>query len=118
STCAMRSRSSPRPSLPIINTSLRLSTCWATCCSRRIIWSTPKAHSTPTLTASMNRWKRTDAPAWRAARSASALGEALYRQGKKKDAEKYLLEGYQALTAETGADADTRNKARQRVVDY
>jgi len=71
-----------------------------------------------TLTASMNRWKRTDAPAWRAARSASALGEALYRQGKKKDAEKYLLEGYQALTAETGADADTRNKARQRVVDY
>jgi hypothetical protein len=66
----------------------------------------------------MNRWKRTDAPAWRAARSASALGEALYRQGKKKDAEKYLLEGYQALTAETGSDADTRNKARQRVVDY
>ena len=27
------------------------------------------------LTASMNRWKRTDAPAWRSARSASALGE-------------------------------------------
>ena len=72
------------------------------------------------LTASMNRWRRADAPPWRVARSASALGEAIYRQGKgrKKEAEKYLLEGYQALTADTGADSDTRIKARQRLANY
>ena len=70
------------------------------------------------LTASMNRWKRTDAPAWRAARSASALGETLHRAGHTRDAEKYLLEGYRELTVGNGADAQTRTKARERIAHF
>ncbi|MBB6096019.1 serine/threonine protein kinase [Povalibacter uvarum] len=70
------------------------------------------------LTASMNRWRRTDAPAWRAARSASALGEALYREGHIQDAEKYLLMGYRELSTENSADKTTRQKARDRVTRF
>src|SRR5690606_20236255 len=70
------------------------------------------------LTASMNRWKRTDAPSWRAARSASALGEALYRQGRLAEAEKYLLEGFKHLSAGNGIDDLTRTTARERIARY
>ena len=52
------------------------------------------------LTASMNRWKRAGAPPWRAMRSASALGEALYRQGRTHEAEKYLSESFHELSAD------------------
>jgi uncharacterized membrane-anchored protein YjiN (DUF445 family) len=68
-----------------------------------------------TLTAAMNRWKRTDAPAWRSARSASALGEVLYKQGRIGDAEHYLVESYRAIAVDSGADRDTRTKVRERV---
>jgi non-specific serine/threonine protein kinase/serine/threonine-protein kinase len=67
------------------------------------------------LTAAMNRWKRTDAPAWRAARSASALGEVLYREGRMREAETYLTRSYRELAADDNADRDVRIKARQRV---
>jgi serine/threonine protein kinase/tetratricopeptide (TPR) repeat protein len=67
------------------------------------------------LTAAMNRWKRTDAPAWRTARSASALGEVLYRQGRVRDAETYLTRSYRELAADDSADREARIKARQRV---
>ncbi len=67
------------------------------------------------LTASMNRWRRSDAPAWRAARSASALGEALYREGRAQEAEKYLLLGFRDLNTENGADKATRDRARERI---
>jgi serine/threonine protein kinase len=67
------------------------------------------------LTAAMNRWRRTDAPAWRSARSASALGEALYRQGRMREAETYLTRSYTELAADESADRDVRIKARQRV---
>lgn len=67
------------------------------------------------LTASMNRWKRTDAPAWRSARSASALGETLYREGRVREAEKFLVQSFRDLTPDTGADQDTRLKARERI---
>jgi predicted Zn-dependent protease len=67
------------------------------------------------LTASMNRWKRTDAPAWRSARSASALGEVLFRQGRMREAETYLTRSYTQLAADDSADRDVRIKARQRV---
>ncbi|MFL6547686.1 MAG: protein kinase domain-containing protein [Povalibacter sp.] len=70
------------------------------------------------LTASMNRWKRTSAPAWRSARSASALGETLYREGRIQEAEKYLVQSFRDLTADNGADADTRRKARERVARF
>jgi eukaryotic-like serine/threonine-protein kinase len=67
------------------------------------------------LTAAMNRWKRTDAPAWRSARSASALGEVLHRQGRMREAETYLTRSYRELAADDSADRDVRIKARQRV---
>jgi tetratricopeptide (TPR) repeat protein len=67
------------------------------------------------LTAAMNRWKRTDAAAWRSARSASALGEVLYRQGRMREAEAYLTRSYRELAADDSADRDVRIKARQRV---
>jgi serine/threonine protein kinase/Flp pilus assembly protein TadD len=67
------------------------------------------------LTASMNRWKRTSAPPWRSARSASALGEALYLEGHIQEAEKYLVQSFRDLNADAGADLETRRKARERV---
>jgi len=67
------------------------------------------------LSAAMNRWKRTDAPAWRSARSASALGEVLFRQGRMREAEGYLTRSYSELAADQSADRDVRIKARQRV---
>jgi serine/threonine protein kinase len=70
------------------------------------------------LTASMNRWRRTNAPAWRAARSASALGEALYRQGRAAAAERYLVASYRTLATDPGADREARMKARERVTKF
>lgn len=70
------------------------------------------------LTASMNRWKRTDASPWRSARSASALGETLYRQGRLPDAEKYLVQSYRELSASTGANHEVLQKARERVARF
>jgi serine/threonine protein kinase/TolA-binding protein len=70
------------------------------------------------LTAAMNRWKRTDAPAWRSARSASALGEVLFKQGRMREAETYLTRAYTELAADDSADRDVRIKARQRVEHF
>lgn len=71
-----------------------------------------------TLTASMNRWTRTDAPPWRAMRSASALGEALCRQGRIADGEKYLSESLHALSVDPKAEPAARDKARSRAKRY
>ena len=54
------------------------------------------------LTAAMERWKRTGAPAWRSARSASALGEALHQLGRNQEAERYLVDSYRELIAASG----------------
>jgi len=70
------------------------------------------------LTASMNRWKRGDAPPWRARRSANALGEALYRQGRKAEGEKYLSESLRELSADPKADLEAKDKARARAKRY
>jgi eukaryotic-like serine/threonine-protein kinase len=70
------------------------------------------------LTASMNRWKRSGAPPWRAMRSASALGEALYRQGRTQEAEKYLSESFREVSSDPNADPAAKEKARQRVSRY
>lgn len=67
------------------------------------------------FTAATNRWKRTDAPLWRSARSASALGEVLYRQGRNQEAERYLTSSYVTIVTTPGVDSDTREKARERV---
>jgi tetratricopeptide (TPR) repeat protein len=63
----------------------------------------------------MNRSKHAKEPEWRAARSASGLGEALYRQGRTKDAETYLVNSYRTLTADRNADPNAQAVARQRV---
>jgi tetratricopeptide (TPR) repeat protein len=70
------------------------------------------------LIASMSRWKRAGAPPWRAARSASALGEALYRQGRTHEAEQYLSESFRELAADSTADAPAKEKARERFERY
>ena len=70
------------------------------------------------LVSSMQRWKRSGAPNWRALRSASALGEALYRQGRKWEAEKYLSESFRELSADATADPTAKDRARQRSMRF
>jgi Tfp pilus assembly protein PilF len=67
------------------------------------------------LSASMNRWKRSDAPAWRAARSKNSLAEALVRQGRIKEGERYLVETFRELSADEGADKEAKDRARERL---
>lgn len=75
-------------------------------------------HAEPVLIAAMERWKRSDAPPWRSARSASALGEVLHRQGRKQEAEPYLVDSFRQLNADVGADEDSKRAARQRVTRF
>jgi tetratricopeptide (TPR) repeat protein len=70
------------------------------------------------LTSSMDRWKRNGAPTWRAMRSASALGEVLYREGRAEEAAKYLSESLRVLSADGTADAATKEKANERFARY
>jgi TolA-binding protein len=72
----------------------------------------------PVLLAAMERWKRTGAPIWRSARSASALGEALQGEGRTDEAEQYLVESYKDLNADPGADDDVKRIARERVTKF
>jgi tetratricopeptide (TPR) repeat protein len=70
------------------------------------------------LTGAINRWKRSGAPPWRAARSESALGEVLYRLGRNADAEKYLKRSYTALALDEHADQEAKIKAQQRIRQF
>jgi len=70
------------------------------------------------LTSAMNRWKRSGAPAWRSARSGSALGEALHKQGRNEEAEKYLVNAYRELNADPAADENSRKIARERITRF
>jgi tetratricopeptide (TPR) repeat protein len=70
------------------------------------------------LTASIERWQRSGAPPWRAARSASALGEALYRQGRVREAEMHLLKSNRELVVAPGADIEAKIKASERVARF
>lgn len=72
----------------------------------------------PILIAAMERWKRSDAPAWRSARSASALGEVLYKQGRKREAEAYLADSFHHLSVDEGADEDSKRAARERLTRF
>lgn len=67
------------------------------------------------LSASMHRWRRTKASSTRVARSASALGETLYRMGRAEEAEHYLVDGYTVLAADETASSEERIKARERL---
>lgn len=70
------------------------------------------------LLAATERWKRTGAPGWRSARSASALGEALNGLGRVDEAERYLVDSYRELNADPGADGDSKRIARERVTKF
>jgi tetratricopeptide (TPR) repeat protein len=70
------------------------------------------------LTAATERWKRSGAPAWRSARSASALGEALNGLGRTDEAEQYLVDSYRELNSDPGADSDSKRIARERVSKF
>lgn len=71
----------------------------------------------PVLIAAMERWKRGDAPAWRSARSASALGEVLHRQRRMQQAEVLLVDSFHLLKADAGADEDSKRAARERLTE-
>jgi serine/threonine protein kinase/TolA-binding protein len=70
------------------------------------------------LASAMDRWKRSGAPQWRAARSASALGEALHRQRRNQEAERYLVDSYRELNADPAADRDSRRIAHERIARF
>jgi ATP/maltotriose-dependent transcriptional regulator MalT len=70
------------------------------------------------LTSAKDRWNRTGAPPWRSARSASALGEVLHREGRKREAEEELVSSYRILSAASGVDRETREAARARLVRF
>lgn len=70
------------------------------------------------LVAATERWKRSGAPAWRSARSESALGEALHGLGRTDQAEQYLVDSYRELHADPGADNDSKRLARERVSKF
>jgi hypothetical protein len=70
------------------------------------------------LRSAMDRWQRSGAPAWRAARSASALGEALHRLRRNDEAERYLVESYRELSADPAADRDSKRIAHERIARW
>jgi serine/threonine protein kinase/Flp pilus assembly protein TadD len=67
------------------------------------------------LEIAVERWKRNDAPAWRSARSASALGEVLRQLGRNEDAERLLTESYRVIISEPAADQESKRLAVERV---
>ncbi len=71
-----------------------------------------------TLTAATDRWRRTNAPAWLAARSQSLLGEAKAELGKPQEAERYLTESYRILLAQRGKDDEDTRQAYQRLEHF
>lgn len=70
------------------------------------------------LVSAMNRYRRTDAPLWRAARSANLLGEVLYREGRLQDAERYLTQSFEDLCSDKGADQDVKRSAKERIARF
>jgi hypothetical protein len=51
-------------------------------------------------------------------RSASALGEALYRQGRTREAEQYLSEGVHMILEDPHADSEAKRQASERFARY
>lgn len=59
--------------------------------------------------------QRAAEPKWRTARSASGLGEALYRQGRADEAKRYLVDSYRILATDPNSDEAPLVAARERV---
>jgi DNA-binding winged helix-turn-helix (wHTH) protein/tetratricopeptide (TPR) repeat protein len=67
------------------------------------------------LSAALQRMQRASVPQWRVARSMSALGEVLYRQGKTEAAQHLLLDSYARLADDPDAKQVARAQAQQRI---
>jgi tetratricopeptide (TPR) repeat protein len=76
------------------------------------------AEASQVLSASMTRWQRGGSPEWRSARTASALGEVEYRQGRVVEAEQHLVDSYRVLTNAKGVEAGAVDKARERIARF
>ena len=68
--------------------------------------------------AGMSRSKRNGDADWRVARASSGLGDALYAQGRAREAEPHLVNGYRTVGASQHADARTREIVRERLVRF
>ncbi len=67
------------------------------------------------LKAALGRWQRAHAATWLVARSESVLGEALFLEGHRDQAEKLMTMGYQTLVSEKGAQDPATQSARDRL---
>lgn len=73
----------------------------------------------PMLRENMARWARAEAPAWRAARTESVLGNALVQLHKPIEAAIALKHSYEVLSAkDSGSDADTVAVAKKRLDEF
>jgi eukaryotic-like serine/threonine-protein kinase len=72
----------------------------------------------PFFRAAAGRSRRTNELEWRVARSLNGLGEALYLQGRAREAETYLVDSYRILSADPHTDASARAVARERVARF
>ncbi|MFL6577651.1 MAG: protein kinase domain-containing protein [Povalibacter sp.] len=68
-----------------------------------------------TLRDSAERWTRSGAPAWRAARSRNAQGEAVMRQGRYDEATELLSSSLRDLEVDPAADGEAKATARIRL---
>ena len=68
--------------------------------------------------AAMGRAQRAGEAEWRVARAASGLGEALYAQGRVREAESYLVNSYRIVSSSAGADPRTQEVVRNRIVRF
>jgi serine/threonine protein kinase/tetratricopeptide (TPR) repeat protein len=67
------------------------------------------------LTSAIERWKSSDAPRWRSARSESVLGQVLHELKQRPEAERHLVSSFRVLMTNSGVDEETKQDARERV---
>jgi serine/threonine protein kinase/TolA-binding protein len=67
------------------------------------------------LRQSADRWARSGAPAWRAARSRNAMGEALMKQDRISEATEVLNSTLRELESDVTADVGAKETARSRL---
>jgi hypothetical protein len=70
------------------------------------------------LATAVERWKRSGAPPWRAARSESALGQVLHKLHRTREAEHHLVQSFRILMIDAGADEETKQTAKERLTRF
>jgi eukaryotic-like serine/threonine-protein kinase len=68
--------------------------------------------------AAMGRAQRAGEAEWRVARAASGVGEALYAEGRAREAESYLVSSYRIVSSTRDADVRTQQAVHDRVVRF